>query len=156
MAKFKKSGKRETPAISTASLPDVVFMLLFFFMVSTTMREVTLMVQNSLPQATQVAKLEKKALVSNIYVGKPIPAYQKAYGSEPRIQLNDKFANLEDIVTFVVAEREARNEEDRNSITNNLKVNSETTMGIVTDIKQELRKANSLRINYGAKQKVSY
>lgn len=43
MAKFKKDGKRETPAISTASLPDIVFMLLFFFMVSTTMREVSLM-----------------------------------------------------------------------------------------------------------------
>ncbi|WP_298615220.1 biopolymer transporter ExbD [uncultured Odoribacter sp.] len=155
MAKFKKDGKKETPAISTASLPDIVFMLLFFFMVSTTMREVTLMIQNNLPQATQIAKLEKKSLVSNIYVGKPTFQYQKAYGTEPRIQLNDKFATLEDVGAFVAAEREARKEEDRNSITNNLKVQSETTMGIVTDIKQELRKANSLRINYGARQKVT-
>ena len=155
MAKFKKDGKKETPAISTASLPDIVFMLLFFFMVSTTMREVTLMIQNNLPQATQIAKLEKKSLVSNIYVGKPTLQYQKAYGTEPRIQLNDKFATLEDVGAFVAAEREARKEEDRNSITNNLKIQSETTMGIGTDIKQELRKANSLRINYGARQKVT-
>ena len=155
MPKFKKYGKKETPAISTASLPDIVFMLLFFFMVSTTMREVTLMIQNNLPQATQIAKLEKKSLVSNIYVGKPTLQYQKAYGTEPRIQLNDKFATLEDVGAFVAAEREARKEEDRNSITNNLKIQSETTMGIVTDIKQELRKANSLRINYGARQKVT-
>ena len=155
MAKFKKDGKKETPAISTASLPDIVFMLLFFFMVSTTMREVTLMIQNNLPQATQIANLEKKSLVSNIYVGKPTLQYQKAYGTEPRIQLNDKFATLEDVGAFVAAEREARKEEDRNSITNNLKIQSETTMGIVTDIKQELRKANSLRINYGARQKVT-
>lgn len=155
MAKFKKDGKKETPAISTASLPDIVFMLLFFFMVSTTMREVTLMIQNNLPQATQIAKLEKKSLVSNIYVGKPTLQYQKTYGTEPRIQLNDKFATLEDVGAFVAAEREARKEEDRNSITNNLKIQSETTMGIVTDIKQELRKANSLRINYGARQKVT-
>ncbi|GHV62208.1 biopolymer transporter ExbD [Bacteroidia bacterium] len=153
MAKFKKEGKRDTPAISTASLPDVVFMLLFFFMVSTTMRETTLMVKNSLPEATQIAKLEKKALVSNIYVGKPTEQFQKAYGTEPRIQLNDKFASLEDLMGFVASEREARKEEDRNSITNNLKVEATTTMGIVTDIKQELRKANSLRINYGARQK---
>ena len=82
MAKFKKDSKKETPAISTASLPDIVFMLLFFFMVSTTMREVTLMVQNNMPQATQIAKLEKKSLVSNIYVGKPTIQYQKAYGTE--------------------------------------------------------------------------
>lgn len=156
MAKFKKGGKRATPAISTASLPDIVFMLLFFFMVSTTMREVTLMIQNNLPQATQIAKLEKKSLVSNIYVGKPTFQFQKAYGTEPRIQLNDKFATLQDLGAFVAAEREARKEEERNSITNNLKVQSETTMGIVTDIKQELRKANSLRINYGARQKVTH
>ena len=154
MAKFKKDSKKETPAISTASLPDIVFMLLFFFMVSTTMREVTLMVQNNMPQATQIAKLEKKQLVSNIYVGKPTIQYQKAYGTEPRIQLNDRFATLQELGAFVAAEREARKEEDRNSITNNLKVQSQTTMGIVTDIKQELRKANSLRINYGSRQKV--
>lgn len=154
MAKFKKDSKKETPAISTASLPDIVFMLLFFFMVSTTMREVTLMVQNSMPQATQIAKLEKKSLVSNIYVGKPTIQYQKSYGTEPRIQLNDRFATLQELSAFVAAEREARKEEDRNSITNNLKIQKETTMGIVTDIKQELRKANSLRINYGSRQKV--
>ena len=155
MAKFKKGGKKETPAISTASLPDIVFMLLFFFMVSTTMREVTLMIQNNLPEATQIAKLEKKSLVSNIYIGKPTMQIQKAYGTEPRIQLNDKFATLQDLGAFVAAEREARKEEERNSITNNLKIQSETTMGIVTDVKQELRKANSLRINYGARQKVT-
>lgn len=155
MAKFKKGVKKETPAISTASLPDIVFMLLFFFMVSTTMREVTLMIHNNLPEATQIAKLEKKSLVSNIYVGKPTKQYQKAYGTEPRIQLNDKFATLQDVGAFVAAEREARKEEERNSITNNLKIQAETTMGIVTDLKQELRKANSLRINYGARQKMS-
>ena len=155
MAKFQKGGKKETPAISTASLPHIVFMLLFFFMVSTTMREVTLMIQNNLPEATQIAKLEKKSLVSNIYIGKPTMQFQKAYGTEPRIQLNDKFATLQDLGAFVAAEREARKEEERNSITNNLKIQSETTMGIVTDVKQELRKANSLRINYGARQKVT-
>lgn len=153
MAKFKKDGKREVPAISTASLPDIVFMLLFFFMVSTTMREVTLMVQNKMPQATEVEKLEKKSLVSNIYVGKPTAQFQATYGTEPRIQLNDKFATLADLNAFIIAEREVRKEEERNSITNNLKVQSDVTMGIVTDIKQELRKANSLRVNYGATKK---
>lgn len=154
MGKFKKDGKKETPAISTASLPDIVFMLLFFFMVSTTMREVTLMIQNNMPEATQAVKLEKKSLVSSIYVGKPTPQYQGAYGTEPRIQLNDSFATLQDIAAFVVAEQETRKEEDRNSIINNLKVQEEVTMGIVTDIKQELRKANSLKINYGSRKKI--
>lgn len=155
MAKFKKDGKRETPAISTASLPDIVFMLLFFFMVSTTMREVTLMLDNAMPEATQTVKLEKKSLVSNIYVGKPKSQYQGVYGTEPRIQLNDRFASLNELQAFIASERESRKEEDRNSLTNNLKIDRTVTMGIVTDIKQELRKANSLRVNYGSRKKVS-
>ena len=150
MAKFKKDGKKETPAISTASLPDIVFMLLFFFMVSTTMREVSLMVANAMPQANETVKLEKKSLVSNIYVGKPTDHYQGAYGTEPRIQLNDKFATIAELQAFIASERDARKEADRNSITNNLKIDRNVTMGIITDIKQELRKANSLRVNYGS------
>ena len=153
MAKFKKDGKKETPAISTASLPDIVFMLVFFFMVATTMREVSVLVANAMPEADETVKLEKKSLVSSIYVGKPNPQYQGAYGTEPRIQLNDKFATVDEIQSFVASEREARKEEDRNSITNNLKVDKAVTMGIITDIKQELRKANSLRVNYGSRKK---
>ena len=156
MAKFKKDGKRETPAISTASLPDIVFMLLFFFMVSTTMREVSLMVANAMPQANETVKLEKKSLVSNIYVGKPTDHYQGAYGTEPRIQLNDKFATIAELQAFVASERDARKEEDRNSITNNLKIDRNVTMGIITDIKQELRKANSLRVNYGSTKRPTF
>ena len=150
MAKFRKEGSKDVPAISTASLPDIVFMLLFFFMVSTTMREVTLMVNNGMPEARQVSKLEKKSLVSNIYIGKPKDQFVGVYGSEPRIQLNDKH----EISAFVIAEQETRKEEERNMITNNLKVDQFTKMGIVTDVKQELRKANSLRISYATRKKV--
>ena len=155
MARFKKDEKRETPAISTASLPDIIFMLLFFFMVSTTMREVTVMVDNAMPQATETVKLEKKSLVSNIYVGKPVGQYQATYGTEPKIQLNDRFATLDEIQAFVITEQEARSEDDRNSIVNNLKVDRDVTMGNITDIKQELRKANSLLVNYGAGRKAT-
>lgn len=154
MATFRKGGSKEVPAISTASLPDIVFMLLFFFMVSTTMREVTLMVNNGMPEARQFTKLEKKSLVSNIFIGKPKDQYIGVYGSEPRIQLNDKLAGINEISAFVIAEQETRKEEDRNMITNNLKVDQFTKMGIVTDVKQELRKANSLRISYATRKKV--
>lgn len=155
MAKFNKGVKKETPAISTASLPDIVFMLLFFFMVSTTMREVTLLVESSaMPDARQISKLEKKSLISNIYIGKPKAQFVGAYGTEPRIQLNDKIARLEDIAEFVINEKESRKEEDQNMITNNLKVHMETKMGIITDVKQELRKANSLRVSYATRKKI--
>jgi len=152
MSKFRKDGKKDLPAISTASLPDIVFMLLFFFMVATTMREVDLNVDIMVPEAKEVTKLEKKDLVSNIYVGVPMRKFQKTYGTMPRIQLNDQFATVEDIQAFIASERESRKEELRNKLTTSLKVDQYTKMGIITDIKQELRKASSLKLNYSTRQ----
>ncbi len=152
MAKFRKDGKKETPALSTASLPDIVFMLLFFFMVSTSMREVSLMVNIKLPEATEVTKLEKKSLVSYIYVGAPLKQFSALYGTEPRIQLNDAFKNLNDIRDFVASERDKLNEAEKAFLTISLKVDENTRMGIVTDLKQELRKASALKISYASRK----
>jgi biopolymer transport protein ExbD len=153
MSKFRKDGKKEIPPISTSSLPDIVFMILFFFMVSTTMREVTYMVQLHLPEATELSKLEKKSLVSYIYVGEPLRQYQKTFGMAPRIQLNDEFASVGDIQDYIIAEREARSEAERPMMITSLKVDENTKMGIVNDIKQELRKAAALHINYSSRKK---
>lgn len=152
MSKFRKKGGKDLPPISTASLPDIVFMLLFFFMVSTTMREVTVNVSQRLPEATELSKLEKKSLVSYIYVGEPKPQFQKTYGVAPRIQLNDQFANVGDVQDFIIAEREVRAEEERPFMVTSLKVDENTKMGIVTDIKQELRKSAALNINYSSRK----
>ena len=152
MAKFSRKGKGGLPAISTASLPDIVFMLLFFFMVSTSMRETEMRVSLTLPEATEVAKLEKKSLVSYIYIGTPILQYQKLYGTDSRIQLNDSFKELVDIRDFISSERDALSEADRNLLTTSLKVDQNTRMGIVSDVKQELRKAAALKINYAARR----
>jgi biopolymer transport protein ExbD len=151
MSKFRKDCKKDLPSISTASLPDIVFMLLFFFMVATTMREVDLNVDIMVPEAKEVTKLEKKDLVSNIYVGVPMRKFAKTYGTMPRIQLNDQFATVEDIQAFIASERESRKEELRNKLTTSLKVDQYTKMGIITDIKQELRKASSLKLNYSTR-----
>ena len=145
-------GKGGTPQISTASLPDIVFMLLFFFMVTTVMREVSLKVRVLPPEATEVKKLEKKSLVSYIYIGPPIKALVEAYGTEPRIQLNDAYATISDLSEFIVAEREARDEKEVPFMTTSLKVDKETKMGIITDVKQELRELNALKINYSTKK----
>lgn len=155
MHKFRKKGGKELPPISTASLPDVVFMLLFFFMVSTTMREVSYKVHIRLPQATELSKLEKKSLVSYIYVGEPLLQYQKTFGIAPRIQLNDQFANVGDIQDYIIAERESRDEAERPLMITSLKVDENTKMGIVTDIKQELRKSAALHINYSSRRRAN-
>ena len=148
MSKFKKKKGGDLPAISTASLPDIVFMLLFFFMVATVMRDNSLMVENKLPAADQVQKLDKKDRVIYIYAGKPSSRYQSQYGDQAKIQLNDKFSVVSDVGAYVLAERATKREELQNVLTTALKVDGETNMGLISDIKQELRKVNALKINY--------
>ncbi len=148
MAVMRKKGGKETPAISTASLPDIIFMLIFFFMVSTSMREVEQLVRYSLPPASEAQKLEKKTYISYILVGPPITA--KLYGTTPRIQLNDSFRTPQDIGEFVASERDKLDEIKRHYMTISLKADRGIHMGIVSDIKQELRRANSLKIVYAS------
>ncbi|WP_299222908.1 biopolymer transporter ExbD [uncultured Psychroserpens sp.] len=147
MSKFKSKKDNSLPAVNTASLPDIVFMLLFFFMVVTVMREDTLMIENRLPNADQVEKLDKKYPISYIYAGKPSKGYEK-FGDVARVQLNDKFADITEIQSFINAERTAIREELRDKLTVSLKVDREANMGIVGDIKLELRKASAFKINY--------
>lgn len=152
MSKFRKNADKDLPAISTASLPDIVFMLLFFFMVTTTIRDVSLKVKIKTPTATELTKLEKKSLVSYIYVGPPQIQYIKTYGTEPRIQLNDQFAQVSEIANFIIAERAARDESELPFMVTSLKVDEFTKMQIVGEIKQELRKAAALHINYSSRK----
>ena len=156
MAVLKKEGKKEIPAISTASLPDVVFMLLFFFMTITTMRDQEVLVQTKLPSATEVQKLEKKSLVSYIYIGQPTKAMQAKFGTSPRIQLNDSYRTTRDILEFVAAERDKLSENERAQMTICLKADENTRMGIISDVKQEVRRANALKISYAASKTLGY
>ena len=144
MGKFNKTGKREMPALNTSSLPDLIFTLLFFFMIVTTMREVTLKVEFKIPQATELEKLEKKSLVTFVYVGKPMREFRQKMGSESRIQLNDAFQD------YIIAERSSMKESDQAMMTVSLKIDKDTKMGIVTDIKNALRQAYALKINYSS------
>lgn len=148
MAKFNKKKDGDVPAVSTASLPDIVFMLLFFFMTVTTMKDSTLMVDNTLPNATETKKLEKKDRVIYVFVGKPNSQYQKTFGTEPKIQLNDKFADVSEIGSFILQERAKKPQELQNVLTTALKVDKNASMGLISDIKQELRKVNALKVNY--------
>jgi biopolymer transport protein ExbD len=150
MAVMKKKGGKSLPPISTASLPDVIFMILFFFMISTTMRDQELLVRYKLPTATEVQKLEKKSLVSFIHIGQP------TFGTAPRIQLNDSYRTEKDILDFIAAERDKLNESDRALMTVCLKADDQTKMGIITDVKQELRRANALKLSYAASKSMGY
>ena len=143
-----RNNKNKLPAISTASLPDIVFMLLFFFMTVTTIKDNTLLVDNNLPNATEVKKLEKKDRVIEIFVGKPAPELAAVLGSEPKIQLDNKLASINEVSDYVLSELAKKPEAIRNYVTVSLKVDKEVKVGIVSDIKEELRKVNLLKVNY--------
>ncbi|MBR4809079.1 MAG: biopolymer transporter ExbD [Bacteroidales bacterium] len=153
MSKFGGSNnKKEVPAMTSSSLSDIVFMLLFFFMVTTQMRETENKVVVKIPEASEVVKLERKDLNSYINIGTPIKSLQAMYGTEARIQLNDSFKTTDDIRDFVAAERESKSEQDRQFMTISIRADQDVRMGIITDVKQELRRCSALKIMYSARK----
>jgi len=132
------------PGINTASLPDIVFMLLFFFMVTTVMRETELKIKKpELPKADQIKKLEKKSMVRYIYVGKA-----KDGSNGDKIQLNDRISSVKDIPDFIYADNRKHSEEEIGLLTTSIKADKQANVGTITDIKIELRDVGALKINY--------
>ncbi|BDC99631.1 biopolymer transporter ExbD [Persicobacter psychrovividus] len=150
MSKFKKKSKASQD-IPTSALPDIIFMLLFFFMTTTTMRTDDIKVQQRFPAATQLSKIEKKSLVSYIYVG--APKETSRFGTEPVIQINDVFAEPKDLILYVAKEKDKLADYERDQITMAMKVDKEAKMGIVTDVQQSLKDANALKVLYTSIQK---
>lgn len=136
--KFEKRRAKTKQEIPTTSMPDIVFMLLMFFMTVTTMREVDVLVSFKLPEAKAIEKIENKRLISYIWVGK-----------DKRIQINDSLIKLDEIQNIMYAKRQSLPE-----IIVSLRVDQKIDMGFVTDIQQALRKAYCLRLNYSAMIKV--
>ena len=134
--------------IPTASLPDIIFMLLIFFMVSTVLRETTVQVRTTLPQAEALTKIDQKRLVSYIYIGP-----RKLDGNrrgETGVQIDD--ALVEDLVNVRTIMYRKLVEQPKLIVS--LKVDETSEMGIVLDVQQELREAGTLRINYSSRREI--
>ena len=150
---FSNRTRRIVPQLNTASLPDLIFTVLFFFMVVTHMRKTTIKVQYRVPQGTELTRLTKKSAVSYIYIGKPSHNAAKANTSQGySVQLNDKLATPADITDYIADERQHMSPEDKTHQTVSLKADQATPMTIITDVKQALRHANVRRINYSAEK----
>lgn len=148
MAQFKKKTNSGSQSINTASLPDIVFMLLFFFMVVTKMKDEELKVKIKVPSATEIAKLENKQVVTYLYVGKPKdPA---VFGTSTRIQLNDAFKDPSGIPIWVEEEKKRLPPRDAEKFTVAIKGDKDIKMGILDNIKLQLREAEALKIVYSA------
>ncbi len=150
MSKFKKKPKKN-PEIPTAALPDIIFMLLFFFMVTTVLRETTINVQQHMPKATELRKLQRKSLVSYLYMGRPVNTAM--FGDEPKIQGNDVFLEVRDIIMWVEKEKNKLDEVERDQITIAFKVDEKVKMGLISDVQMELRKANARKLMYSTPMK---
>ncbi len=151
MSKFRKKTKVKQD-IPTSSMPDVVFMLLFFFMVTTQLRETSINVKQRIPEATQLRKLAKKSLIAYLYIGEPQKTEE--FGKEAKIQANDVFIDSKAVIQWVNAEKAKLGEFERDAITISLKVDSEAKRGLIADVETELRKANARKLLYSTKQRV--
>lgn len=137
------------PGLNTAALPDLIFTVLFFFMLVTHMRDVELKVRYDVPQGTELEKLTHKSAVSYIYIGKQIGSSDTLM----HIQLNDKIADVKEVKRYVESERSRMSSEEQGRMTVSIKADRQTPLGIVCDVKQELQKAGALKINYSASEK---
>jgi len=145
-----KRKTREVPGLNMTSMPDLIFTVLFFFMIVTHMRSVPLKVKYEVPAGTELTKLNRKSAVTYIYIGKPVVGSEK---DGERIQINDKFVSLNEVASYILVEKEAMIPEDQERMTVSIKADKSTSMGVITDVKQELRKANANVINYSALQR---
>ena len=144
----KKKGSREMPEMNTSSLPDLIFTILFFFMIVTTMREVTLKVKFVVPAGTELEKLEKKSAVSFIYVGPPTDQLRAQFGSTTRIQFNDRYDEPSEVMDFIYQERQSMSDQTAQVVS--IKADQKTQMGYITDIKEVLRRSWALKVNYSS------
>lgn len=139
------------PGLNTASLPDLIFTVLFFFMLVTHMRDVDLKVRYQVPQGTEVKKLEHKSAVTYIYIGRKQQV--KTDQDEFFIQLNNELATIDDIKAYVEKERQRMGDDDRARMVVSIKADKDVPMGMIADVKKMLQKSFALKINYSATEK---
>ncbi|HIZ02378.1 MAG TPA: biopolymer transporter ExbD [Candidatus Bacteroides merdipullorum] len=150
--RFGRGRRREVPTLNTSSLPDLIFTLLFFFMLVTNLREARPRVDYRVPEAARAERLEKKSLVTTICVGRVAEGDAPGAVDGFCIQLNDELATVDDIPAFIASERARLAPEDRGRMVVSLKVDGDAPMGLVADIKEALRRAGALNVSYSARE----
>ena len=147
MSRFRPKQNRDVPGLNLAALPDLIFTVLFFFMIVTHMREVTPKVRYEVPQGTEVEKGRKAGLVY-LFIGKPVDAQGHVVGDETRIQLNDRYAEPSEVMDFIYQERQSMSDQSAQVVS--IKADQKTQMGYITDIKEVLRRSWALKVNYSS------
>ena len=142
--------RHDMPGLNTAALPDLIFTVLFFFMIVTHMRDVNPKVRYEVPQGTELSKTANKGGLVYIFIGKPVDAQDQVVSDETRIQLNDRYVSVDQLAQEIAHERNQMSESNRQHMVVSIRADRDTEMGIINDVKQALRKAGALNINYSA------
>lgn len=150
MSRFKRQRQRTVPALNVASLPDLIFTVLFFFMIVTHMRDVDPKVQYNVPEGTELTKEVNKSGLVYLFIGKPVDAQGRVIADETRIQMGNRYVTVDEIGAEIEKERNRMSEDDRQRLTVSIRADRDTEMGLINDVKQALRKAGALNINYSA------
>jgi len=147
MQNWKNTFKKKLSRFSKPSLRDIILVSLSLFLVIMLLRKETVEVNIILPEATEMEKLNKPSLINHIYIGK-----QKSFewGNTTRIQINDAFITINNLQDAVLHLDKSRPDYLLPKVTTSLKIDKAAKMGIVNEVKHELRKANELRVNYAA------
>ena len=149
MSRFRRTP-REVPGLNLAALPDLIFTVLFFFMIVTHMRDVEPKVRYQVPQGSELVKDVKKAGLIYILIGKPVDAQGRVVSNETRIQLNNRIVTADEIPALIDEARQKMSDDERQLLTVSIRADRDTEMGIINDVKQALRRAGALNINYSA------
>lgn len=149
MISFRRRN-HEVPGLNTASLPDLIFSVLFFFMIVTHMRNVTPRVKYAVPEGTELQKLGKKHTVRYIYIGRPANG-----GQTEQIQIDNDFVNIDQIVSYMARQKAEMPPEEANQLTVSIKADRNTPMGVIADVREALRKAGVNKVNYSGELKNS-
>ena len=131
-----RRSSHELPGLNLASMPDLIFTVLFFFMIVTHMRDVAKQVRYEVPAGTEVRKMEQKTAVINLYLG------------EGGIQIDNDLVTLQGIVPYINQVRQGLSPENQERLTISLKADKKTPMGLIADVKRELQKAYAVKVNY--------
>ncbi len=153
MSRFRPQRERTLPGLNVASLPDLIFTVLFFFMIVTHMRDVDPKVQYEVPAGTELNRQTNKSGLVYIFIGKPVDAQGQIVSEETKIQLGNRYVAIDEIATEIDKIRQTMPEADRQRLTVSIRADRDTEMGLVNDVKQQLRKAGALNINYSATKK---
>ena len=151
MSRFRRRT-HDVPGLNLAAMPDLIFTVLFFFMIVTHMRDVTPKVSYTVPQGTELEKTARKDGLVYIFIGKPVDEQGRQLSGETRIQMNDRYVTIAQIGEELNRERAHMSEDTRQHMTVSIRADRDTEMGIVNDVKQALRRAGALNINYSATQ----